>query len=367
MFLLGDTSKGFTAGEDDLVLADGRVIGPVESDRAKEQLGWWFRNKATRLVTAREIFEGSVCGDDYHLVRTDEMSLETQPFVTIYDIWVKDDNGRVVFETPRGFSAVDPERLILVDNPELSAPTKKLPSPQPVPEWFDIEHFIKPDFAVPSQHHGEIAVFAREFGYQVGWRQDGRQSKDIVGLSRHNHLKTAIQAAEFRAVDYHPRFKKKQNRPKDVQRDRLYMWEHSFHTSFEEFADVRLAQELASEICSDVGCAAPTVSLGHPNLTTHSYYRAGRVVLSVGMVTNHTLVHEVAHHLVRALRLEKEASHGPHFAGVLLALLSEYMSADRDEALFRARQRDVVVNLDTMNMVLNRIAERKLSSSGPTI
>ncbi|MCZ7860616.1 hypothetical protein O9X98_04285 [Agrobacterium salinitolerans] len=371
MLVLGHIDKGYRPESTDYVLDDGKVVGPFESDRAMALFGKWFGSKADRLFTARELYEETVGGDEYRIVNADEWSLETHPFGEVYDIWIEGDNGKVVLDRPRGFQVVDPRRLVIVDSPYPCERKRTLAAPVDAPDWIDLERHETPAYVVKSKHHGEIAVF-RDHGksgqrFTVGWRRDGRQLKDVVGLSLHSHLETAVKAADARAEDFAPAGRKRINRPRDSQREALYLWEHSFAADFVCFDNVSEAADLAHRICYDLGVPQVTVSLGRANLITMSYYKGGEVVLNRDMVNNHTLVHEVAHHLVRHLKLAKEPSHGPIFAGALLALMKEYMGADIDEALEKARDREIVVNLDVFGRVSEVIATRKAAQSMPHV
>jgi hypothetical protein len=370
MLVLGHIDKGYRPETTDFVFDDGRVAGPFESQRALSLFAKWFGSKADRLFTARELFEGTVGGDEYRIVMADEWSLETHPFSEVYDVWFKSDNGKVVLEKPIGFQVVDPRRLIMIDGPYPSEKRCTLEAPIDTPETFDVERHEIAEYVVKSRHHGEIAVH-KNYGkhgltFTVGWRRDGRQLKEIVGLSLHRHLETAVKAADARSEDFSPAWRKRTNRPRDGQREALYLWEHSFGSDYVEFDDLSEAAELAHRICADLGIPQVTVSLGRATLISKSYYKAGEVVLNRDMVNNHTLVHEVAHHLVRFLKLPKEASHGPVFAGALLALMKEYMGIDIEEALEKARDRDIVVNLDVCHQVCEAIAERKTSRLIPS-
>ncbi|MCV9964477.1 hypothetical protein OIU34_21540 [Pararhizobium sp. BT-229] len=361
MLILGHIERGHRPGDNDYVLGDGRIVGPFESARARDLFDRWFGSKGERLFSAGEVYEGSVVGDDYSLVRTDEMSLETHPFSSIYDLWLQGDNGQVVFEMPRGFSVVDPRRLVMVDCPEPRKPERKLAAAVSAPAHFDVDRHDKPEYSEKSRHHGEIVVFKepRGFRYVVGWRHDGRQLKDIVGISLHDHLQTATKAADQRTRDFEPSRVRRKNRPRDDQREALYLWEHSFAADFAWFNDISEAQELAFRICEDIGIRQAKVMLGRSTLISRSYYKSGDVVISGGMLNNHTLIHELAHHLSSWMKLPKEPAHGPNFAGALLALMKEYMGADVDEALERARDRGIVVNLDVLDRVSGAIAKRR--------
>lgn len=363
MLVLGQIDKGYRPEATDYVLDNGKVVGPFESERARALFAKWFASKAERLFTARELFEETVGGDEYRIVNADEWSLETHPFSEVYDVWIEGDNGKVVLDKPRGFQVVDPRRLIIVDSPYPCERTRTLAAPVDAPEWIDLERHETPAYVVKSKHHGEIAVYKDHdksgLRFTVGWRRDGRQLKDVVGLSLHSHLETAVKAADERSEDFVPAMRKRVNRPRDSQREVLYLWEHSFSADFVNFDDISEAAELAHRICADLGVPQVTVSLGRANLITNSYYKAGEVVLNRDMVNNHTLVHEVAHHLVRYLKLAKEASHGPSFAGALLALMKEYMGADVDEAQEKAREREIVVNLDVFETIGEALAGRK--------
>jgi hypothetical protein len=363
MFILGHIDKGYRPEETDYVLDDGKVVGPFESDRAKTLFAKWFGPKTNRLFTARELYEETVGGNEYRLVHADEWSLETHPYGEVYDVWTEDDNGKVVLERPRGFQVVDPRRLVIVDDPCPLERTRTLSAPMDAPEWLDVERHEAPVYVVKSKHHGEIAVYKdlrkSSFKFTVGWRRDGRHLNDIVGLSLHCHLETAARAADERAEDFIPAGRKRVNRPRDSQREALYLWEHSFTANFVSFENISEASDLAKCICDDLGVPQVTVLLGRANLITMSYYKGSEIVLNREMVDNHTLIHELAHHLVRNLRLAKEPSHGPIFAGALLALMKEYMGADIDDALERARDREIVVNLDVVRQVSEVIHSRK--------
>ncbi|MCS4088791.1 hypothetical protein [Rhizobium sp. BK176] len=364
MLLLGNIDKGYTPGESDYTLPDGRVVGPFESAYARELFGHWFSKKSGRLFSALDLFEGTIAGDEYRLVHTDEVSLEMHPFREIYDIWLEGDNGQVVFEMPVGFAVVDPRRLVMVDSPEICERERTLRPASAPPAKLDIERSDKPAFEGNSKHHGEIVVIntGSKHGYVVGWRPDSRHLKDIVGLSRHDHWQTAKRAAERATREYVPLVTKRTNRPYDMQREALYMWEHSFEADNRHFSDISEAQELAARICTDLGITPPTVSLGRATLVTRSYYRLGQVVLNRGMLDSHTVVHEVAHHVVTRLRLPKEGGHGPVFAGTLLALMTEYMGADRETAIDNARDRGIVVNTDVESKLANVIDRRRQNS-----
>jgi hypothetical protein len=222
----------------------------------------------------------------------------------------------------------------------------------------------KPVFASGSDRHGEIVVFdTSKHRFVVGWRPDSRHMKDIFGLSRHDHWQTAKQAAERAMRDYVPQVPKRKNRPYDRQREALYMWEHSFDADNRQFSDISEAQGLASRICTDLGITPPNVTLGRATLVTRSYYRLGQVVLNRSMLDSHTLVHEVAHHVVTRLRLPKQGGHGPVFAGTLLALMTEYMGADRETAMDNARERGIVVNVDVETRLGQVIDRRRRTSS----
>ncbi|MBY3432582.1 hypothetical protein HFN89_00145 [Rhizobium laguerreae] len=367
MLLLGHIDKGYRPTEGDYTLCDGRVVGPFESARARDLFGRWFDNNADRLFAALDVYEGTVIGEDYRLLRSDEWSLETHPFRDINDVWLEGDNGQVVFEMDYGFSVVDPRRIVLVDGPEFRERTRTLRPASAPPAKFDIERADQLTFASGSEHHGEIVVFdtGLKHGFVVGWRPDSRHLKDIVGISRHDHWRTAKQAAERAAREYVPLAAQRKNRPYDNQREALYMWEHSFPSDYRPFSDVSEAQELAARICADLGITPPNVELGRATLITRSYYKAGHVVLNRSMLDNHTLIHEVAHHVVTRLRLPKEGGHGPVFAGTLLALMTEYMGADRETAIDNARERGIVVNLDVETRLEQVIERRRQNLTAP--
>jgi predicted Zn-dependent protease with MMP-like domain len=372
MLLLGHIDKGYTPGESDYTLPDGRVVGPFESLHARDMFGHWFGKKSRRLFSALDLFEGTVVGDEYQLVYTDEVSLEMHPFREIYDIWPEGDNGQVVFEMPVGFSVVDPRRLVMVDSPEICERERTLRPASAPPATMNIEQSDKPVLQKSSKHHGEIVVIdtGAKHGYVVGWRPDSRHLKEIVSLSRHDHRQTAERAAQRASGDYNPLVKKRKNRLYDMQREALYTWEHSFAADDQQLADISEARELATRICEDLGIKPPTVSLGRATLVTRSYYRLGHIVLSKGMLQSHTVVHEVAHHVVTHLRLPKEGGHGPVFAGTLLSLMTEYMGADRETALDNARDRGIVVNTDVerrLGEVFVRRRQNSANSPSPTV
>jgi len=359
MNLLGYNSIEHTPSEHDHVLPDGRVIGPFESANARSLFDRWFSHCSDRLFPARDLFEGVVEGDQYQLVNGSEMALEMHPFTEIVDVWLKDDNGRVVFEFEAGPAAVDPRRLVLIDRPIANAKKAALPSSLRVPTAFDLKVEDRVEQSIPARPDGEIIVV--DTGLQsgadiiVGWRIDGRVRKEIVGLSRHSHLHLALKEAQKFARDFLPPYSPKKNRPRDEQREQLYLWEHSFASKFREFEDVLEAQELASEICNDLRIEDVTVKAGRKNLTYYSYYKSGDVVLASDMLDNHTTVHEVAHHVVARMKGPHEPAHGPRFAGVFVALLVHYMGVDETEALAKASERGIVVDRDVMRAITARL------------
>jgi hypothetical protein len=225
------------------------------------------------------------------------------------------------------------------------------------------------EFTVPSAKHGEVVVFRNgDIGtpqYSVCWRKDGRQTKGLAGISLHSHLATAEKAARARACDFQPPFGKRKNRPRDVQRERLYLWEHSFPAENGNIEDIEAAQALADRITDGLGIKPAVIEAGRKNLVRKSYYKAGHVTLSRFMMDTHTVVHEVAHHAVRYLPGIDDSGHGPVFAGVLLALMQEHMGADVCEAIEQARERDIVVDLDVVRDVGERIAARRRDRSIP--
>lgn len=359
MFLQGEIYKGYTPSEQDHVLPDGRVIGPFESAHARSLFSRWFDRCSPRLFSAKDLFEGVVGGDEYQLVSGSETALEMHPFSEVYDVWQKDDNGRIVLEFENGFSTVDARRLVLIDCPRTYERKATLSLPLLVPSTFDLKVEDRVEHIHPARQDGEVIVVdtGQHTGADlyVGWRIDGRVRKNIVGLSRHSHLATAIKEARKLAADFLPPYGPKKNRPRDEQRERLYLWEHSFPSKFREFEHVLEAQELASKICSDLRIKDVTVKLGRKNLTNHSYYKGGEVVLSAEMLDNHTVVHEVAHHVVSRIKGTREPAHGPRFVGVFVALLVNYMDVSETEALEKASERGIVVDLDIMRTIGARL------------
>jgi hypothetical protein len=261
----------------------------------------------------------------------------------------------------RGPLAVDPRQLVFVDAPERQTPARKLAARNEPAALVDLGPLAKAAMVFRSEFHGEIAVIEGYYGKQhlVCWRHDGRRTRCVTGISLHSHLRLAERAARQRAFDFKPRFERTRNRDRDSQREKLYLWEHSFKVSHRPFATIGEAAELADLITVELGLPRVTVTPGRANLTTKSYYRAAEVVLSREMMDNHTLVHEVAHHVVRNMRSIKETPHGPTFAGALLALMAEYMDADVDGAVENARERGIVVNLDIMRALRQRIENRR--------
>lgn len=360
MFLLGHTAQGKVAGELEVTLPDGRIVGPFESARAVDAFERFYSRMYNRFATAKDIFEGSVEGDSYQIFRTDEVALEMHPFSEIYDVWTQADNGNVVFETPYGFSVHDPMRMVVVDYPFTRLPTRKLETPSPAPRNFDIEPSDMIEAVLPSRWRGEVVVIWKGHGspnpFLVGWREDGRQKKEIAGLSVHQHIKVACKVATDLAFEFRPPERIARNRPRDVQKARLYTWEHSFDKKVETFNSLDEAADFAAEICRRLGERPPRLRMGRPTLLYHSYYKAGEITLSAGMLDSHTIVHEVAHHIVRDTVKEREASHGSKFAGVMLALMTEFLDADIDQALDNARSADVVVDLDTVRTISSKLA-----------
>lgn len=368
MLVLGDIQSGYSASESDVVLPDGRVVGPFESESARGMFLEQFGRKSKNLFAASQLFDGSVWGDEYHLLNLDEMSLETHPYREIHDIWTTSDNGSPVFEMPRGFSVVDPARIIYVSCPITEMPKRTLPAPIDPKPQMDLEPHSTIITSYPSRGHGQIGVADIGTGgderYLVFWRRDGRQTKELTSISLHMHESVALKVARQRADDYVPTREKRTNRQRDGQREKLYRWQHSFASQDCELADIGEARELSDKVCDSVGVRRiPDVRLGRPTLLTYSYYRHGQMVLSQSMLRVHTVVHESAHHVVSNMKRVRDPGHGPIFAGVLLALMEEHMGVDAEDAIEKARESGVVVDLDVFRYVRDRIAEIKSTRS----
>lgn len=364
MRLLGRLDRGYTPAATDLALADGRVVGPFESEYFGRLFERYFGKATSRLFTAREIFEGSVVGEDYRIVIDDEFALETHPLREVFDIWIEPDNGKVVFDTETGFSVVAADSLVLVDSPERRPRSRQLGPVAKVPPVFDLGGDTEVVSTVKSAHRGEIVVAKTPDAYIVGWRSDGRRTVAIHGLSLHGHFATAKREAAAQTREFVPTAQQRKNRAPDAQRESLYRWEHSFGHDSRPLADIVEARQVADTICGDLGIPAVAVSFGRADLVNHSYYSGLKgVVLARDMLNLHTVVHEVAHHVTGNMRLPRQVAHGPRFAGVLLSLLERYAGASTEEALVTAVEYGVEVDTDIMARISERIAIRSVSGS----
>lgn len=80
------------------------------------------------------------------------------PFTEIVDVWLKDDNGRVVFEFEAGPAAVNPRWLVLIDRPIANAKNAALPSSLRVPTVSDLKVEDRVEQSIPARPDGEIIV-----------------------------------------------------------------------------------------------------------------------------------------------------------------------------------------------------------------
>lgn len=368
MHVRGRIEEGYRPTEAECVLSDGRVLGGFENPTAAAMFLRYYSGVSHRLRTARDIFEGAVVGDAYHLVASSEWAVATHPFTPIDDVWTRPDNGQVVFETPGGFRVVPGDRLVLVDDPVSSSRHRSLPSARPCPRVFNAPR--APLLSLPCVGHGEIVVsaFEAETGWAVGWRRDSRQRRGIEGLSLHDHETVAVRAARIASERHLPRQAKRRNRPRDYQRSLVYRWEATMTSSSVALSGIEEARKLAGSICARVGCPPVEVDLGPANLSNHSYYsRLKGIVLQRGMLTRQTLIHEIAHHVVGTLRgRSAEVSHGPGFAAVLLALMREEFGADEEEALRNAEALGVEVDAELLERLSARLSRGGVASPSPS-
>lgn len=324
--------------------SDGRIWGPFESLLAAIEWKAFCDKKPQNLVTAREVFEGSIDGDEYFHVSASALEDGMHPLYELYDIMIEHDNGKVVFDTHNGLKTLHPETPIFVISPFKSEQKRTLPLPVKAPERTDIDgrHYD----AIPNMVRGEIIVLGPrhpESYWIVAWRPDKRKSKDLAVLSVHSNERYAVNAAKAKATSFSPPLRLKRKRARDIQREKVYNWESTLNCEVTHFTRLDECRAFLHDVCDQLGIAPPEISIGSSKLTLRSYYSALKgIILSTSMMDSETILHELVHHIRRNER--SEAAHSREFAGMLAGVLTIFSGLDLDEALKQAKQLGVDID-----------------------
>lgn len=335
-------------------MPDGRRWGPFVNSTAAREWEALLGPRCMKLATARDVFEGTVCGDGYSLVSPFAVEFGMHPFEEVYDVLVHDDNGMVVFDRNAGLKAVAGDAPVMVDLPVAGKRYRRLPEPRPAPRVADVQAAVA---AVASTQHGEVVVARDGSDYLVCWRLDRRRTRALPVLSLHTVEECALRAARTAARCHDPGPRRRSSKPRDYQREKVYLWEHSFPSDRSRFGGLEEAREFAREVCEALGIPVPDVSLGRTTLENHSYFSMLRgIVLQKGMLDSHTVIHELAHYVASLEWRAGEPSHGPRFAGILVGMLARFASADLTDALDRA---------EAAGIDIDREAAERLAAGGP--
>lgn len=325
-------------------MPDGRSWGPFETDHAAERWKRWFSDRAGDLVTAQDLYEGSVSGDGAYLISEFAVQMDTHPLVEINDVLTTDDNGKVVFDLSSRLGGVEKDVAVLVDNPQRHAPARRLSPGRQPPRHADCR---VPSHVMSCSSRGEIVVLQDGTDYLVAWRADGRATRSLPVLSLHTVEACALKAARGAAKNYEPAPRRKSSRIRDYQREQVYRWEARLEKECTRFETIDECRDYAAEICAALGLPVPNVSVGRASLQNHSYFSPlTGIVLQKGMMNNLTLLHEIGHYAVYKAGAEREAAHGPRFAGTLAALLSAFADTDLETAITAARAADLDIDED---------------------
>lgn len=319
------------------MLPDGRRWGPFEGRQAAAEWERHVSSRASDLVTAKEIHEGSVHGDGFHLIDPVALEMGLHPFQEVHDWLLEDDNGLVVADLAAGSVALDPGAAVLVDEPVRSAPARKIGKRRPPPPTVSLNGGS--EAVIRSSRRGDIVIVSGAGEYIVAWRADERVRKDLPVLSLHTVRECASLAARKAAMDYEPPQRKKASRDRDYQVSLVYRWEHRIGARNQALPDMEGCRAFAAEICGAMGLPVPKVSLGRTSLENHSYFSGLRgVVVQRDMMDAHTVIHELAHYAVFMGRGPREAAHGPRFVGTLAGMLAAFAGADIENAIAAAEE-----------------------------
>lgn len=315
---------------------DGKIWGPFDSFNASQEWLNLYSRHRNRVFTARDVYEGGVCGEGMYLISATALEFGLHPFTEIYDTYSNHDNGRVVVSLPSNVRAIAGNVALLIDTPIPSPPNRQLPNPLMPPMSANL---TEPYKSVPAQNGGDIVIFGGDNqAILIGWRRDTRFSKDIQVISRHDLMEVASLEAKVLAKTFVPPKRRKSTRLRDSQRQLVYTWEDNLGIKVKHFDNIEECQNLADKICSDIGLRGIKVVVGRASLDSHSYFnkRGNSIVLASHMLNDVVVVHEMAHYVTSRFRKLSEASHGPVFVGILSALYSKYLNVNIDHAFEKA-------------------------------
>jgi len=336
---------------------DGRIWGPFTSLQASKNWIKFYSTHRHRIFTARDLYEGAIQGDAISLISASAFEFGTHPFTEIYDFLERHDNGRVVLDLPSSTKAVAANTVVLVDRPMPSHRIRHLPSPITPPEYANIRFGIK--MSIPAKDRGEIVIFEDDKNILVGWRPDTRHTRDIKVLSQHDFMEAAESEARQIAKRFDPPARGKSNRIRDYQRELVYRWEWTFDYKNEQFNTIDECRAYADQVCEELGVKEVPIKAGPSNLETHSYFSATKgIVLASHMMNSGTIIHELAHYVVKLDRKVREASHGPTFVGTLAAMYAKFLDADLDEAFLSARNLGIDCNEEKGRELFEKMEEK---------
>lgn len=336
---------------------DGRIWGPFDSLVASKNWIEFYSTHRHRIFTARDLYEGTIQGDGMSLISASALEFGTHPFTEIYDFLERHDNGRVVLDLPSSTKAVTANAVVLIDRPMPGQRIRHLPSPISPPKYADIRSGVR--MAIPAKDRGEIVIFEDDKNLLVGWRPDTRHTREIKVLSQHDLMEAAELQAKRIAKRFDPPARRKSNRIRDYQRELVYRWEWTFDYRNDRFNTIDECRAYSDQVCEELGVKEVSIKEGPSNLQTHSYFNVGKgIVLASHMMTSGTIIHELAHYVVKLDRKVREASHGPIFVGTLAAMYAKFLDADLDEAFLSARNLGVDCDEEKGRELFEKLEEK---------
>ena len=325
------------------------------------------KRKDLTLGTAKDLFEGTMSGDEVLLVDAEALEFGMWPFREVHDHSVVHDNGMVPVYFGRGMAFLDTDAPVLFLHAWNDEPRTRLDDPIAPPRTIDLGDYAEV-VDRPEPHHagGQLVIVERmgeEPEYLVCWRRDGRMRKDLVVLSGHYNEEFARTRIHQVAEDFDPGQRMRRGMPRglrDYQRDKLYQLEGlvgvAGNYQRQGFETIEGCRQFLREVYEDLDLGMPPpVQLGPRNTTTSFYRMRDGITLAGWGMERWTLLHEAAHHLARKT-VRDEPGHGPTFVGILAGLLQSHAGIDAGIFERLAKEHGVDLSVDAMKTIIDRSA-----------
>lgn len=347
----------------------GGAIGPFASHTAAGELTELLRSRTDLTVaTAREVFEGTRCGDAIFVV--DEMALEfgMHPFVELDDFSVYDDNGHLVAYPRRGRRFLPADAIVLLQHAWQGERRARLPDPLPAPARLDVDDRERCFCGEPAPHPGggylDVVedVSAGDPAFYVTWRRDRRKRADLRVISRHSREEFARDRLPEAMESFTPaprELEARMRRNRDIQRHLVYAFETRV-ARLCQYVDlpmptIEACQDLLAGVYEDANLGnPPEIRIGREGLMSSYFRELTGITMARGQMERWVVLHEAAHHLTRKVR--DEPGHGPSFVGVLVALLERHCGIDPTSADELISSMGLEVNNELRAKLLDRMA-----------